>query len=77
MLILTRKKGEEIIIGRGTHLETRLVVLECKAGGVTLGFDGSRDLSIMRKEVRKCNITDPASTAESQLPKKKSDSTTE
>ena len=47
MLVLTRKRGEQIVIG-GT---IRIEVLELKGGRVRLGVTAPRDVTIHRTEV--------------------------
>ena len=47
MLVLSRRAGEEIVVGN----ETRVVVLEVRGGRVRLGFIAPDDLPIHRKEV--------------------------
>ena len=48
MLVLSRKKGERVIIGG----EVEVTVLEIRAGKVKLGFGGPPEVSIHREEVR-------------------------
>ena len=47
MLILTRKKGESIIINGNIEVK----VLEIKDGKVSIGIEAPRDLDIFRKEL--------------------------
>jgi len=47
MLVLTRKKGEQIVIGGGI----RVTVLEIHGSRVKLGFDGPVQVPIHRQEV--------------------------
>jgi carbon storage regulator len=47
MLVLTRKSGEQIIIGRNVHV----TVLGIKGNRVQLGFAGPADVPIHRQEV--------------------------
>lgn len=47
MLVLSRKKGERVIIGQ----EVEVTVLEIRAGKVRLGFAGPPEVSIHREEV--------------------------
>ncbi|MDJ0319351.1 carbon storage regulator CsrA [Pseudarthrobacter sp. PS3-L1] len=47
MLVLTRKPGEQIMIGDGIII----TVLEGKGDGVRLGIEAPRGVSIQRKEV--------------------------
>jgi len=47
MLVLTRKTGEEIIIGDGIRVQ----VIDTKGGRVRLGITAPRDVSVHRSEV--------------------------
>lgn len=47
MLILSRKKGERVIIGEGIAL----VVVSVKGNRVVLGFDAPLDTKILRGEL--------------------------
>ncbi|MCB5283796.1 carbon storage regulator [Arthrobacter sp. AL08] len=47
MLVLTRKPGEQIMIGDGIVI----TVLEGRGDGVRIGIDAPRGISIQRKEV--------------------------
>jgi carbon storage regulator len=47
MLVLSRKDGEEIIIGK----DIKVVVLEIQGGRVRLGIDAPRSTSIFRQEL--------------------------
>ena len=47
MLVLTRLVGEEIRVGD----DVTITVVECQAGKVRLGFEGSEDVRIVREEV--------------------------
>jgi carbon storage regulator len=47
MLVLTRKKGERIVIGQSVELE----VVSISGGRVKLGFVASPDVRILRKEL--------------------------
>ena len=49
MLVLSRKPGERILIGR----EITLTVLEVRGGRVKLGFSGPASVPIHREEVRR------------------------
>jgi len=49
MLVLSRKRGEAIVIGDGVTL----TVLEVHGGRVKLGFDGPAEVPIHREEVRR------------------------
>jgi carbon storage regulator len=48
MLVLTRKCGEEIVIGRD---EIRIEVLDMKGGRVRLGVTAPRNVAVRRQEV--------------------------
>ncbi len=47
MLVLSRKKGQRILIGNGVAVE----VLEVRGDRVRLGFEGPSDVAIHRQEV--------------------------
>jgi carbon storage regulator len=47
MLVLTRKKGERILIGE----DISITVLEIRGDGVRLGIDAPRGVRIQRDEV--------------------------
>ncbi len=47
MLVLSRKKGESILIDDKIEIK----ILETKEGRIKLGIDAPRDVSIIRKEV--------------------------
>lgn len=47
MLILTRKKGESIIIDGNIEV----TVVECEDGRVKLGIDAPRNIEILRNEL--------------------------
>lgn len=64
MLVLTRKVGEEIIIGD----DIRLMVVEVSPGRVKLGISAPRDVRIDRDEIRRL-IDNPVATA-AALPSK-------
>ena len=53
MLVLTRKTGEEIIIGDGIRVQ----VIDTKGGRVRLGITAPRSVSVHRSEVR-INLSD-------------------
>lgn len=48
MLVLTRKKGDRILIGD----RVVVTVVACKGGRVRLGFEAPDDVAIFREEVR-------------------------
>ena len=50
MLVLTRKQGEKLVIGRGPEAVTILVVRTDK-GKVRLGIEANADTEVHRKEV--------------------------
>jgi carbon storage regulator len=47
MLVLNRRTGEALQLGGGI----RIVVLQCDRGGVRLGIEAPRDVSILREEL--------------------------
>lgn len=47
MLVLTRKKGEQIVIGK----DIMVTVVEVMGGKVRLGFEAPKDVRVDRKEV--------------------------
>ncbi|CDN43214.1 carbon storage regulator CsrA [Paenibacillus sp. P22] len=47
MLVLSRKKGESILIGHDIELS----VLEVTADGIRLGISAPKDVTILRKEL--------------------------
>jgi carbon storage regulator CsrA len=47
MLVLSRKRGEGVVIGRGIEV----IVLEVRGGRVKLGFNGPPEVTIHRGEV--------------------------
>jgi carbon storage regulator len=47
MLVLTRKRGEQVVIGGGI----RVTVLEIHGSRVKLGFAGPADVPIHREEI--------------------------
>jgi carbon storage regulator len=49
MLILTRKKGESIVIDVGDGIE--ITVVETGSGSVRLGIEAPRSVDVWRKEV--------------------------
>ena len=54
MLVLSRKKSEQVIITVPPSAETRTVsmmVVEIRGDKVRVGFDADRDITINRKEV--------------------------
>ena len=57
MLVLTRKTGEEIIIGDGIRVQ----VIDTKGGRVRLGITAPRSVSVHRSEVS-TNLTDVRKT---------------
>jgi carbon storage regulator len=48
MLVLTRKNGEQVVIGR----DIVVTVLSIQGGRVKLGFSGPAEIPIHRQEVR-------------------------
>ncbi len=51
MLVLSRKKGEEVVITVGNQV-IRVVVTDIQPGKVRLGFDADSSVIIHRKEVQ-------------------------
>jgi carbon storage regulator len=49
MLVLSRKKGEEIVIGNGL---ITLVVVEIRGDKIRLGIKAPKDMPVHRKEVQ-------------------------
>jgi len=49
MLVLTRKKGESILIGEGVEI----TVVDISEGKVRLAIDAPREVQIIRSEVKK------------------------
>lgn len=47
MLVLTRKKGEGIIIGD----DIKITILELKGGSVRIGIDAPREKKVHRQEI--------------------------
>jgi carbon storage regulator len=47
MLVLSRRKGERILIGNSVIL----TVVECKGGRVRLGFHAPQTIGILREEI--------------------------
>lgn len=48
MLILTRRVGESILIGK----DTKMTVLSQSGNQVRIGIDAPKDVTILREEVR-------------------------
>lgn len=48
MLVLTRRRGEKVVIGQDVTVE----VVDVKGGRVRLAFDAPQQVSIDREEVR-------------------------
>ena len=60
MLVLSRKNGEQVVIGR----DIVVTVLSIQGGRVKLGFSGPAEIPIHREEVRQqIDATDPAGPA--------------
>ncbi|MFA0888240.1 MAG: carbon storage regulator [Synergistales bacterium] len=49
MLVLTRRKGESLVIGLGSGVE--VTVLESGPGFVRLGIQAPREIEVWRKEI--------------------------
>jgi len=60
MLVLTRRKGESLVIGLGAGVE--VTVLECGPAFVRLGIQAPRDIEVWRKEIL-AEITEANRTA--------------
>lgn len=60
MLILTRKKGESIIIGDNIQIQ----VLNVKGGQVRIGIDAPREFQIFREEIDTSMISEKVRTAQ-------------
>lgn len=63
MLVLSRKVGERVLVGKN------VVVTVCRIGpnSVRLGIDAPKDLNIVRGELSGENITDSALHSETLL----------
>jgi carbon storage regulator len=57
MLVLTRKLGEQVIIGK----DVVVMVLEVRKNGVKLGFAGPAEMPIHREEIHRKCLERPAS----------------
>ncbi len=66
MLVLTRRKGESIVLDVGNGIE--ITVIEAGNGSVRLGIDAPRSVDVWRKEVL-LQVQDSNRTA-AQLPEK-------
>jgi carbon storage regulator len=51
MLVLSRKIGEQVIIGDGVRLSIRVRVIAIQGNRVRLGFVAPDDVSICREEI--------------------------
>ena len=49
MLVLSRKRGERIVIGSNIEL----TVVDVRGGSVRLGFDAPQEVSIHRQEIHR------------------------
>lgn len=63
MLVLSRKVGEEIIIGNGI----KIMVVEVRGDKVRIGIDAPRDVSVHRKEVLEAIAAETRKPAEPSL----------
>ena len=52
MLVLTRKEGEIIVVGRGTDSELTFTIRQIKGGKVSIGIEAPRDVPIVRGELK-------------------------
>lgn len=60
MLVLSRKNGEQVVIGR----DIVVTVLSIQGGRVKLGFSGPAEVPIHREELRQqIDATDPVGPA--------------
>lgn len=50
MLVLSRKKNEEIVIGNPPH-QVRLIVVEIRGDKVRLGVEAPKEVPVHRREV--------------------------
>ena len=50
MLVLTRKKGEKIVVGKGL---VTITIVDIKDGRVRVGIEAPRELSVHREEIQK------------------------
>lgn len=60
MLILTRKKGESIIIGDNIQIQ----VLNVKGGQVRIGIDAPREFQIFREEIEASAVSGQVNVAQ-------------
>jgi len=60
MLILTRKKGESIIIGDNIQIQ----VLNVKGGQVRIGIDAPREFQIFREEIESNAVSGKVNVAQ-------------
>lgn len=60
MLILTRKKGESIIIGDNIQIQ----VLNVKGGQVRIGIDAPREFQIFREEIESSAVSGKVDVAQ-------------
>lgn len=51
MLVLTRKDGEEIVIGGGADVVLRIKVIRCGNGKVKLGIEAPESVPVLRGEL--------------------------
>jgi carbon storage regulator len=50
MLVLSRKKGEQIMIGDGDKVIT-ITLVDIDRGKIRLGFEAPKDVTVLRKEL--------------------------
>ena len=67
MLILSRKRGESIIIGP----DIRITVVGSRGQQVRLGIEAPRDVSVVRNEIAESRIHDAAQSPDSTDPEKR------
>lgn len=52
MLVLSRHRNEEIVIGHGTPHETRIMIVDIRGDKVRVGINAPRGLEVHRAEVQ-------------------------
>lgn len=51
MLVLSRRQGEEIVVGPPDNPIARIVIVEIRGGKVSVGVDAEADVPVNRLEV--------------------------
>ncbi len=64
MLVFTRKKGESLVIGN----EIEVTILNIGSGGVKVGINAPRHISVHRHEVYEAIQRENMAASKSQLP---------